>query len=66
VFSVRHLLPGSNEELPTLTPWAAEFRYDDLPEAGLDRQEALSVVQKVKAWADTELVAPDPDDGPEP
>ena len=30
-------LPPNAEGLPELTPWAAEFRYDDLPEAGLDR-----------------------------
>jgi len=33
--------PPDAEELPTLTPWAAEFRYDDLPEAGLDREPGL-------------------------
>lgn len=57
--------PPNAEELPTLTPWATEFRYDDLPEAGLDRQGTLSVVEKVKAWADSELVEPDPDPEPE-
>jgi hypothetical protein len=36
----------------------AVVRYDDLPGPALDRQEALSVVQSVKAWADGELVEP--------
>jgi HEPN domain-containing protein len=37
------------EELPALTPWAAVFRYDDLPEVGFNRRETVSVVEKVKA-----------------
>ncbi len=51
--------------LTRFRPLAAEFRYDDLPEAGLDRQEILSVVEKIKAWADAELVEPEPDPEPE-
>jgi hypothetical protein len=37
--------------LPTLTPWATEFRYRDVPEAALDRQETLSLVAQAKKWA---------------
>jgi HEPN domain-containing protein len=59
-------VPPNGEELPTLTPWAAEFRYDDLPDAGLDRRETLSVVEEIKAWAVAELVKPESEPEPEP
>jgi HEPN domain-containing protein len=43
--------PPGVEMLPTLTPWATEFRYRDVPEAALDRQETLSLVAQAKKWA---------------
>lgn len=49
-------LPPNAEDLPELTPWAAEFRYDDLPEAGLDRRRTLSAVEETRTWAEAELV----------
>jgi HEPN domain-containing protein len=49
-------LPPNAAYLPELTPWATTFRYDDLPEAGLDRRGTLSAVQETRAWAESELV----------
>lgn len=49
-------LPPNAEGLPELTPWAAEFRYDDLPEAGLDRRGTLSAVRETRVWAEAELM----------
>jgi HEPN domain-containing protein len=56
--------PPGVGELPTLTPWATEFRYRDVPEASLDRGAALSLVEQAKAWA-TEQVAESPEREPE-
>lgn len=51
-------LAGKNEvELPTemasagwLTPWAAEFRYDDAPLETLDRSRALALAEFAVEW----------------
>lgn len=43
----------------------AQQTVEKMIKAGLDRQGTLSVVEKVKAWADSELVEPDPDPEPE-
>ncbi len=48
-------LPPNADGLPELTPWATEFRYDDLPEAALDRRGTLAVVEETRAWAEAEL-----------
>lgn len=47
--------PEQADSLPDLTPWAAGFRYSDLPEPALDRQETLSLVERTKAWATVQL-----------
>ena len=33
-----------------LTPWAAEFRYDDAPMETLDRNRAISVASTAVSW----------------
>jgi HEPN domain-containing protein len=48
-----------------LTPWAAEFRYDDAPLDALDRNRAIAVAEAAIAWchnliADLDDVAPSP------
>jgi hypothetical protein len=43
--------PKEADSLPDRTPWAAGFRYSDLPEPALDRQGTLSLVEGTKAWA---------------
>ena len=47
--------PEQADSLPDLTPWATGFRYSDLPEPALDRQETLSLVELTKAWATGQL-----------
>ena len=39
-----------------LTPWAAEFRYDDAPIETLDRKRAISVASAAVSWCQ-ELLA---------
>ena len=34
-----------------LTPWAAEFRYDDAPLHSLDRDITLEIGEKAAAWS---------------
>lgn len=59
------LLEGDGMELPddvawadTLTPWAAEFRYDDPPsDEPFDRRGALKTASTVTAWAASQLGA---------
>jgi hypothetical protein len=33
-----------------LTPWAAEFRYDDAPIKTLDRKRAIAVANAAVSW----------------
>lgn len=47
--------PEQADSLPDLTPWAAGFRYSDLPEPALDRQVTLALVEQTKAWAVEQL-----------
>jgi HEPN domain-containing protein len=35
-----------------LTPWAAEFRYDDAPLRSLDRDTALGVADSAIVWCE--------------
>jgi hypothetical protein len=51
--------PEQADNLPDLTPWAAGFRYSDLPEPALDRQETLSMVERTKAWATRHSMVPE-------
>jgi HEPN domain-containing protein len=39
-----------------LTPWAAEFRYDDAPLGALDRERAIEIAEKAVEWCQ-EMVA---------
>lgn len=47
--------PTFTEQLPELTPWAAEFRYADLPEAALHRRDTLTLVEHTRNWAEGQL-----------
>lgn len=38
-----------------LTPWAAEFRYDDAPIETLDRKRAITVAQAAVAWCQEQI-----------
>ena len=59
------LLEGDGVQLPdevaradTLTPWAAEFRYEDPPsDEPFDRGEAVKTASTVTAWAASQLGA---------
>lgn len=44
------------ESASWLTPWAAEFRYDDAPIETLDRERAIDVANAAVSWCQ-ELVA---------
>jgi HEPN domain-containing protein len=49
-------LPADLEEVKQLTPYAAEFRYTELPaQHPLDRSWALDIVRRVKAWAEASV-----------
>jgi hypothetical protein len=38
------------ESASWLTPWAAEFRYDDAPIETLERKRAIAVANAAVAW----------------
>jgi hypothetical protein len=38
------------ESASWLTPWAAEFRYDDAPIETLDRKRAIAVANAAVTW----------------
>lgn len=38
------------ESASWLTPWAAEFRYDDAPIETLDRKRAITVANAAVSW----------------
>lgn len=44
------------ESASWLTPWAAEFRYDDAPIETLDRKRAITVANVAVSWCQ-ELIA---------
>jgi hypothetical protein len=53
--------PDRADDLPNLSPWAAELRYARQPETVPDRQEMCSLVEQTKTWAEARLaVAPGP------
>lgn len=45
-------------EARSLTPWAVEFRYEDLPEEKLDRAATCATVGQIRKWVDELLEAP--------
>lgn len=49
--------PERAEDLPNLSPWAAEFRYAQLPNPSLDRAEVRALVEETKTWAEAQLSA---------
>ncbi len=44
--------PPRAEELHSLTPWATEFRYEEVFGAELDRVRARELVAAIRVWAD--------------
>lgn len=44
------------ESASWLTPWAAEFRYDDAPIETLDRKRAIAAANAAVSWCQ-ELIA---------
>lgn len=44
--------PQAISEASGLTPWAVEFRYEDLPEEKLDRAAARKAVDQIRKWVD--------------
>ena len=50
-------LPFSPEELARLSPYAVEFRYDDIDIALITREQAETMVNAVLAWAEQTLEA---------
>ena len=53
------------ESASWLTPWAAEFRYDDAPIETLDRKRAITVANAAVSWCQ-ELIADVADSSAEP
>ena len=54
-------VPPEIAEIRRLGPYAAEFRYEDIPADStepLDRQWVVQCVAKTKAWADRLLAQP--------
>jgi HEPN domain-containing protein len=50
--------PPAVTEARNLTPWAVEFRYEDLPEEKLDRVATRENVAQVRKWVNGLLKAP--------
>lgn len=50
-------MPEHADDLPNLSPWAAELRYAQLPESSLNRAEIRSLVEETKIWAEAQLSA---------
>jgi len=49
-------VPADLQELETLTPYAVLLRYDaPVPDLSLDRQKALDIVHRVRAWVEPQL-----------
>ncbi len=47
--------PDQADDLPNLSPWAAELRYARQPEAVPDRPAMRSLVEQTKVWAEAQL-----------
>lgn len=47
--------PDRADDLPNLSPWAAELRYSRRPEDVPDRPEMRSLVEGTKTWAESQL-----------
>lgn len=44
--------PDAVAEARRLTPWAVEFRYEDIIDGGLDRVATPKIVAEVRNWVD--------------
>lgn len=51
--------PPELSEADVLSPWAVEFRYEGEEPPALDRPAALALVEKLRAWAERQIEAPD-------
>lgn len=49
--------PPALEEAEMLTDWAVEFRYEGDKPSALDRAGALTLVVKVREWAEAQIAA---------
>lgn len=49
--------PSHADDLPNLSPWAAEFRYSQTPDTVPDRQEMRALVEQTRSWAEAQLPA---------
>jgi HEPN domain-containing protein len=47
-------------EADVLSPWAVEFRYEGEEPPALDRSAALTLVEQVREWTESEIKASDP------
>jgi HEPN domain-containing protein len=47
-------------EADVLSPWAVEFRYEGEEPPALDRSVALTLVEQVREWTESEIKASDP------
>lgn len=47
--------PEELSEADVLSPWAVEFRYEGEEPPALDRSAALTLVEKLRAWAENEI-----------
>ena len=50
-------IPKEVDDALMLSPYAAQFRYDDPPEGGFDRAEAVRLVSGVLEWCDSQVAA---------
>ncbi|HEV3319515.1 MAG TPA: HEPN domain-containing protein [Solirubrobacteraceae bacterium] len=57
--------PGCLFEADVLSPWAVEFRYEGEEPPALDRSGALTLVEQVRGWAESEIKALDPSPPPQ-
>ena len=47
--------PSGADDLPNLSPWAAELRYGRPPKTAPDRGQMRTLVEQTKSWADAKL-----------
>jgi HEPN domain-containing protein len=57
--------PECLSEADVLSPWAVEFRYEGEEPPALDRSAALTLVEQVRVWTESEIKALDPQSPPQ-
>jgi HEPN domain-containing protein len=57
--------PECLSEADVLSPWAVEFRYEGEEPPALDRSAALTLVEQVREWTESEINALDPQPPPQ-